>query len=151
MIEPLVKLNVAPPIPVAPIPVAIVEEKTALPAAIPAEQVTIIGGTGAGTPIQTGTVVATPDHQPNLVVTVITPAVAIAVRFANLFLTTLLGLVAAGMTPIGGKLLYTSDFTHLILLSASLSLPGAGLGLIKDLITVFGKLEGKFPLATGSI
>lgn len=102
-------------------------------------------------PIPSGTVAVTPDHLPNVVVTVIGPVQAITVRFVNTFLTVLIGLVTASMTPIGGKLLYTHDFMHMLWLCASLALPGAVVGLIKDLITVFGRLERKYPLATGSV
>jgi hypothetical protein len=77
--------------------------------------------------------------------------VAIVIRFINTFLVQFVGLVVAGMTPAGGKLLYTGDFVHLVIVCASLSLPGAALGFFKDLVTVFGKLEGKYPLLTGSI
>ncbi len=119
---------------------------------IPAVQVAIVGdGEKAGAPITTGTVAATPDHQPNIVLTVIPPLVAISVRFANVFFTTLVGLIVAGMTPAGGKLLYTSDFVHLVVLCANLALPGAGVGLLKDIVTIFGRLEAAHPLATGSI
>ena len=108
-------------------------------------------GDGKGSPMPSGTVAVTPDHQANLLVQVVSPVTAIAVRFVNLYLTILVGLIAAGMTPEGGKLLYTRDFFHLVTLSASLAFPGAAVGLIKDVITVFGRLEGKYPLATGSI
>lgn len=114
--------------------------------------VAIIGGTGdGGAPIPTGTVLTTPDHQPNVIVTVITPIMAIVVRFTTQFLTTLLGLVTAGMTPAGAKVIQAADFWHLVLTCASLSVVGAGVGLIKDLVTVFGRLEGKYPLLTGSV
>lgn len=93
----------------------------------------------------------TPDHHPNLVVTFITPAMAIGVRFVNTFLVQFVGLLVAAMTPAGGHVLYTHDFLHAVVLCANLALPGAGLGLAKDLVTVFGRLEGKYPLMTGSI
>lgn len=108
-------------------------------------------GDGKGAPLTSDTVAMTPDHQPNLVVKVIGPALALFVRFINLFLTSFVGLVVAGMTPAGGKVLYTSDFMHLVVLCASLALPGAALGFFKDLVTVFGRLEGKYPLATGNV
>lgn len=119
---------------------------------IPPLPVTIIGtGDGGVPPTPSGTVIITPDHQANLVLNVVTPIAAILVRFVNTFLTALVGLVTAGITPVGSHLLYTSDFFHLLLTCASLALPGAGLGLIKDCVTIFGKLEGKYPLATGSV
>lgn len=119
---------------------------------IPPVAATIIGmPLQSGAPLQNGTVAVTEDHHPNVVMRVVTPVVAIAVRFVNLYLTTLVGLLVAAMTPIGGKLLYSRDFWHMVLLCSSLSFPGAFLGLLKDLITVFGRLEGKYPLGTGSI
>jgi len=120
----------------------------------PPVSVSIIGGTGDGgpvAPITDNTLAITPAHQPNLLIQVVSPAVAIAVRFVNLYLTVLVGLLAAAMTPEGGALLYTSDFTALVVRCASLALPGAAVGLIKDTITVFGRLEGKYPLGTGAI
>lgn len=104
-----------------------------------------------GAPLKQGVTATTPDHQPNLVVNIVTPLMAVLVRFVNQFLTTLVGLVGAGMTPAGGKLLQATDFYHLVLTCAGLSIAGAGFGLIKDLVTVFGRLENKYPLLTGSI
>lgn len=115
---------------------------------MPPVSVTVVG-TGDG--LVKGTKATTPHDQPNIVVNVVTPLVAIAVRFGYLFLTTLVGLLVAGMTPAGGKLLYTSDFYHLLLTCANLSLPVAGLGFLKDLVTVLGKLEGKYPLLSGGV
>ena len=104
-------------------------------------------------PIPTGmTMVArTPDHHPDLVVSFITPALAILVRFVNTFLVQFVGLLVAAMTPAGGHVLYTHDFLHAVVLCANLALPGAGLGLAKDLVTIFGRLEGRYPLLTGSV
>jgi hypothetical protein len=119
---------------------------------LPPVAVTVIGGTGdGGAPLTSGTIATTPDHQPNLVTTVITPIAAIVVRFVNQFLTSLVGLVMAGMTPAGGRVLQADDFLHLVLTCAGLSVAGAGLGLLKDLVTIFGRLEGKYPLLTGSV
>lgn len=114
--------------------------------------VTVIG-TGpvaAGpAPLQTGVVATTPaQHQPNLLVTVVSPLMAIAVRFVNNYLTILVGLIAAGMTS---DVIPSADFASLVLKCAGLSVAGAGLGLLKDLVTIFGKLEGKYPLLTGNV
>lgn len=104
-------------------------------------------------PIPTGETVfaVTPDHHPDLAVTFIAPVVAIVVRFINTFLVQFVGLLVAAMTPAGGHVLYTHDFFHAVVLCANLALPGAGLGLAKDLVTIFGRLEGKYPLLTGSV
>lgn len=115
-------------------------------------KVTVIGAgpvTGGPQPLQTGTIAVTPaPHQPNLVTIVVSPLVAIVIRFANTYLTVLVGLVAAGMTS---DVIPYTDFFNLISKCAGLSIAGAGLGLLKDLVTIFGKLEGKFPLLTGSV
>lgn len=111
--------------------------------------VTVIGvrETG-GAPIADGQVVQTPDHQPNIVVNVVAPIAAIAVRFINTFLTGLLGILTGAMTT---DVIQANDFAHLVYKCAGLAVAGAGMGLLKDLVTVFGKLEGKYPLATGSV
>jgi hypothetical protein len=102
--------------------------------------------------LKTGTVAATPGTQtPNLIVTVVGPARAILVRFVNQFLTTLVGLVGAAMTPAGAAVLPATDFYHLVLNCAALSVAGAGFGALKDLVTIFGRLESKYPLLTGSV
>lgn len=101
-----------------------------------------------GAPIQNGQVIETPDHQPNLVARVIAPIVAIAVRFANAYLTALVGLVTVGLTT---DMLPATDFLHLVIKCAGYSLAGPCVSLIKDLITIFGKLERKFPLLTGNV
>ena len=116
---------------------------------IPSEPVTIIGtGTGDGTPLSTGVTAQTPDHLPNLVVRVVSPLMAILVRFVNTYLTFVVGTVTAGMTS---DLLPYHDFYTLLVFAAKLGISGAVLGLLKDCVTIFGKLEGKFPLGTGSI
>lgn len=122
-------------------------------AAIMPVTVAMVGtGTGDGTaaaPLTAGTIARTPDGQPNIRLNIITPAVAIAVRFVNLFLTTLVGLLTAA--GVGVRLFDVSDFQSLLVKSAWAGLIVAGMGLLKNLITIFARLEGKYPLATGSI
>lgn len=96
-----------------------------------------------------GVTAVTPGHLPNLVVKVVTPLMAVLVRFINQFLTTLGGLLAVGVTTKGT--LPSDDFMHLVVTCASLSVATAGVGAIKDCVTIFSKLEQKFPLGTGSI
>lgn len=110
-------------------------------------QVTVIG-TGDGKMIDSGTVATTPKNQPNMIVTVVSPLVAIGVRFVNAFLTILSGLIAAEMVT---NVIPYDNFGTLVIACAKLSISGAGVGLIKDLVTVFGRLEHKFPLLTGSV
>ncbi|HEX2594706.1 MAG TPA: hypothetical protein VHL34_24600 [Rhizomicrobium sp.] len=115
-------------------------------------KVAIIGTGDGGTPLVSGTTATTPSaSQPNLVVTIVTPVMAIIVRFINLYLVTLVGLIGAAMTPLGNEVLPAHDFIALVKTCADLSLGAAGFGFLKDLVTIFGKLEGKFPLLTGSV
>lgn len=106
------------------------------------------GPQGPGTSLPSnGTVLPTPgSQQPNVIVQVVSPIMVLLIRFITAYLTNLTGLISAGLTPAGGKLLYTSDFYHLVLTCASLALAGPGLGLLRDLLTIFSKLEAKYPL-----
>src|SRR5687767_108598 len=103
--------------------------------------VTVIGtghAMGGPTPLTTGTTATTPaEHQPNLLIMVISPMAAILIRFVNSYLTVLVGLVAAGMTS---DVIPYTDFLDLVLRCAGLSVAGAGLGLLKDIVTVFSGL-----------
>lgn len=112
--------------------------------------VTIIGtgDGGAGTPITSGTKAVTADHHPDLVVTVISPLLALVIRFTNAYLTTLVGLVTAGLAT---TVIQYTDFLDLLWKCAAMSLAGPTVALLKDLITILGKLENKYPLATGSV
>ncbi len=119
---------------------------------IPPRHIAIIGSTGTGTgtggaPITTGTVGTTPDHMPNTVYQVVSPLVAIAVRFAHLFGKTLLASItvgSSGLIPLG-------DFPHVFHASLEFALATAVVGFLGDCITIFSRLEQKFPLATGAI
>ena len=110
--------------------------------------VSVIGGTGDGG-LKQDTVATTPGSQPNLVVQVVTPIVAVAVRFINTYLVTLSGLIVAG--GVLTKAIPAGDFIALVKVCGGLSLGVAGVGLIKDLATVFSGLEKRFPLASGSV
>jgi hypothetical protein len=118
-------------------------------APIPPVEVTVIGNPSSGAPIPSGSVIPTPDHQPNIVYNVVTPIVAIVVRFLNTFCISLAGLLGGG--GLTQKLLPHADITSLVWSSVTLSACIAGVGLLKDCGTVFSGLEKKFPLATGSV
>lgn len=107
-------------------------------------------GTGDSSRLPNGTIAETPGRaQPNVVVKVIPPLAAIAVRFANAYLTTLVGLITAGL--VGKDAIPSTDFAHLVLTCAGLSLAGPIVDMLKNLITVLGRLEGRYPLWTGSV
>ncbi len=121
--------------------------------AVPTVTVAVVGtGDGGLTHPLHDTIAVTPDHLPNVSVKVIAPLVAIGVRFGNIYLNSLSGfLVAATMTPQGAKLLGGREFSHTLYVCAGLAVAPAMVGFVKDLVTIFGKLEGKYPLLTGSI
>lgn len=110
--------------------------------------VTIIGTGDGASPSLAGTIAVTPGQQPNVLINIVTPLMALGVRFANVFLTGLLGILTGAMAT---NVIQASDFLHLVYKCAGLAIAGAGMGLIKDLVTIFGKLEQKNPLLTGSI
>ncbi len=108
--------------------------------------VTVVG-TGDG--LVKGAKAVTPPDQPNIVVNVVQPIVAIGVRFLHNYLTAVVTLITAGM--LDKNVLPASDFGHMVLLSAGLAFGGAALMVLKDFVTIFAKLESKFPLASGSV
>jgi hypothetical protein len=111
-------------------------------------QVSVIG-TGDGRRLPSGTEAETPGpHQPNIIVQVVTPIAAITIRFVNTFLTVMLGILTGAMAT---DIIPAADFFELAYKCAGLAVSGACVGLIKDLITIFGRLEQKNPLLTGSI
>lgn len=103
-------------------------------------------GTGDGG-IQPG-MVPTPGVGPNILISVIKPIFAVLIRLANNYATALAGLLVVGMTS---DVIPYADFVELVKTSAQLSIAPAGVAFLKDCITIFGKLEHKYPLATGSI
>lgn len=124
------------------------DAKTTESRPVPQMRVALIG-TGDGQGLPSGTVAETPGaHQPNVAITVITPVVAILVRAINTFLTTLVGVITAEATT---NVIPWSTFTDMVTKGALVALAPTALGLLKDCITIFGRLEQKFPLATGSV
>jgi hypothetical protein len=108
-----------------------------------------IVGTGDGGLPATGTVATTPGtHNPNLVVNIVSPLVALVVRFINVYIGNLVGLVTAGMTS---NAIPAADFQHLVEKCAGLAVAGAVILTLKDIVTIFAGLEKKFPLGTGSV
>jgi len=105
-----------------------------------------MGGGVAPTP--SGTIVTTPGTQPNLLINVITPAIAVLVRAISLFLTTFIGLLTAAGVGVDG---FHGDVQTVLGHCITASLIVAGMGTLKNLVTIFGRLEGKYPIATGSI
>lgn len=120
---------------------------------LPPIAITLVG-TGDGGGIPQGTVAQTPHGIPNVVVNLVSPALAIAIRFVNFYLTTLIGLVPAALTPKGAEVmdaLGAKDFFQVLVACGSIAVAPATLNLLKDLVTLFGDLEKKHPILTGNI
>jgi hypothetical protein len=120
-------------------------------------KIAVVSGTGTGdggNPITSGTVATTPEHHPNLIITVVGPVMALVVRFINTFLTGWVGLLSGApiIDKVAGMQIFEfNDLGDLVTKSAIAALAPAVIGLGKDLITIFGKLEGKYPLLTGNV
>lgn len=119
----------------------------------------VVTGTGDGGGLQPGTRVEalTPSTQPNIAVHVIGPLASVAIRFGHLYLVTLLGIVMAGLATgsqdpnNNAALLHYTDFADLLWKSAAFAVATPAIGLLKDLITIFGRLEQRFPFLTGQV
>src|SRR2546427_45051 len=111
--------------------------------------VTVIGtGDGATVPAN-GVVAVTPDAQPNLVVVRVNPVIAMLIRFANVYLGMVVGLI--GVALVNKDAIPAVDFLHLVWKCMNLSLSGALLLSLKDVLTILRGWERKYPLLTGSV
>lgn len=119
------------------------DEKVTASRPVDMVKVSVIG-TGDGSRLASGTVAVTPGpHTPNVVTEVITPVVAIAIRFVKLYLVVLLGILGGAMSS---NVIPAQDFAELFMKCAGLSVAAAVLDMLKNLITVFSGLEQKYPL-----
>lgn len=110
--------------------------------------VTPVAAPGA-TALASGTVGETPIGQPNILLNVVNPFIAILVRFAHVFLVTILAQIGVVLSGEGAS---TAVVPMLVLKSAAIAaLWAGGVETVKNLITIFTGLEQKFPLGTGSI
>lgn len=105
------------------------------------DQKTVIGGTGDGTIKQQ--LIITPAGQPNQMVSFVPTALAVLVRFVDTFLTVMVATIGAAATT---NIITAPDFMALLAKCASLSVAGAVIGMMKDLIVIAGRLKKKFPL-----
>ena len=119
---------------------------TSITAAAPPVQITVVG-TGDG--LVDGATGKTPADQPNLIISVISPALAILVRFLNVYIGTIVGLLAAAMAD--SSAIPAPDFWHLLVKCAGLAIGGAVVLSLKDILTIFARLETRWPLLTGNV
>ncbi len=136
------------------IPEAVVAEatdhKTTESRPVAPETVSVIGIADTSK-LPSGTVAVTPDpHQPNMIINVVSPMVALAVRFGYDWCMAFGGITGAGGLG-GDKLIHHTDLVSLLTTAAIVATCVAGLGLVKNFATVFSGLEKKFPLASGSV
>src|SRR5262245_14248128 len=83
--------------------------------------VPVIGGTGNGTPLRNGQLLETPNHQPNVRVQVVSTTTAVAVRFANAYLASILTALTIELSSHG---MAAGEFAGLFVRSASYALAG---------------------------
>ena len=117
--------------------------------------VTMIG-TGDGSRLPSGTVAETPGlHMPNVIMNVVPPVVAVAVRFAYLFFFTLSGFLTVRMAPSTDSMviqaIQQADFYSLVIAGASVAMASSVNGAIKDITAILKGWAAKYPLATGSV
>lgn len=123
--------------------------KSTEPTPIEPVHMTVVG-VGDASPkfLPSGTVATTPGtNQPNIVINVVSPIVAILVRFIHNYITALLALLTAGAVGT----VTASDFGHLVLKCSGLALAAPAIMAFKDIATIFGNLEERFPLLAGKV
>lgn len=104
-------------------------------------------GTGDASKLESGMVAVTPGaNQPNLVMQVFSPVVAVAIRFGYDWVKAFLGTAVVGKMAEGG--VPNLNVLQAAILSATVI---ALIGLLYNLATVFSGLEKKYPLLTGSV
>jgi hypothetical protein len=113
-------------------------------------QVTVIG-TKDASKMESGVVAVTPGlHEPNLVVKVISPVVAVGVRFGYDWCQAFLG--SAIVTKIlAGEAVPIVPAVSVIRVAALGATVIAVIGLLKNAMTIFSGLEKKFPLESGNV
>ncbi len=107
------------------------------------------GPTDLGAPIPSGTEAKTPDHQPNVILTVVSRAGAVAIRAANVGITVFLSITSIGnlASAMIGDDVPTINFKNALWM-ASLAALGEAL---KSTATILSGLEKAHPLYTGNV
>lgn len=101
----------------------------------------VVGGTGDG-----GQVVVTPPGQPNIIIRVITPFVAIFMRAVKTYFQTLLGLMSAYATGAASSTLPVGDFMHTLRVCAGLSVGAAVMSVLMNIPLLLTDLGERFPV-----
>ncbi len=93
-----------------------------------------------------GQLLSTPEGHADIVITVITPLVAIFVRAAKSYLQTLVGLLAAGGLGMASQTLPAGDFIHTLKVCAGLSVASGVMSLFTNILVLLTSLGDKIPL-----
>lgn len=117
----------------------------------PITAVVIKGMEPAGTTaIPDGTVLSTADHHPNVLIKTLSVLQTLAIRFGFMFFTSLAGSVTGGAVS-GQTVIVWHDFSELLYKAAILAAITGAIDLIKNLATIFSRLEQSHPLMTGNV
>lgn len=100
----------------------------------------------SGNAFKLGQTLQTPHGQPDIVVTVITPLMAILIRAAKAYVQTLVGLLAAGGLGIASSMLPAGDFMHTLKVCAGLSVASGVMSLLTNVSLLLTALGDKFPV-----
>lgn len=100
----------------------------------------------SGSAYTMGQSLQTPPGHPDVVVTVITPVVAILVRAAKAYLQTLLGLLSAGTLGMASNVLPAGDFVHTLKVCAGLSVASGVMSLLTNVSVLLTALGDRFPI-----
>lgn len=100
----------------------------------------------SGSAYKSGQTLDTPLDQPDIVVTVITPLVAILIRASKAYLQTLLGLLSASAFGMASSVLPAGDFLHTLKVCAGLSVASGVMSLLTNVSILLTALGDRFPI-----
>lgn len=100
----------------------------------------------SGHAFKLGQTLQTPYGQPNVVLTVITPLMAILVRASKAYIQTLLGLLSASAFGMASTVLPAGDFMHTLKVCAGLSVASGVMSALTNISLLLTALGDKFPV-----
>lgn len=100
----------------------------------------------SGSAFTMGQILKTPRGQPDVVVTVIGPVVAIIVRALKAYLQTLTGLLSASAFGMASTVLPAGDFIHTLKVCAGLSVASGVMSLLTNISVLLTALGDRFPI-----
>lgn len=100
----------------------------------------------SGSALKFGQTLDTPHGQPDIVITVITPLVAILVRAAKAYVQTLLGLLSASAFGMASTVLPAGDFVHTLKVCAGLSVASGVMSALTNISLLLTAVGDRFPI-----